>query len=350
MTPRVTVLLPVRNGALYVGDAVRSLLGQSLRDIEILVLDDGSTDGSAAVATAFGDARVRVIASQAMGLARQLNRGLEEARGAFVARMDADDLAEPERLSCQVDFLEAHPHVALCGSWLRCFSDDCTYVARYPVSPATVRAYAIFDNPVAHPSVCWRAAAWRKSDLRYDEQADVAQDYDLWSRAVDVVQVDNVPAPLLRYRLHAESVTDQRAERSESRTRAIQAGWLARIGLPVDESVLAFHRVVGHGAGMRDPVELARAESWLMCVVEANRRAAVFESTALERAAGFVWLRVCLNSVRYGAFAASRHGASPLCRRHAPGVAERAQLWLGAAAARWRQPPAQRAGLRGRAA
>lgn len=346
MTPRVSVLLPVRNGARHLRAALRSILAQSLRELEVLLLDDGSTDGSADIAAAEGDPRVRVLSSPPMGLARQLNRGIREARAPYVARMDADDIAEPERLACQVSFLAAHPSVAICGTWLRCFSPASTHLARYPVGRETVRAYVVFDNPVAHPSACWRAASWQAAGLAYDETLEVAQDYDVWSRALDQPQVDNVPAPLLRYRVHTASVTGRRAELSEQAARRIQAHWLSRLGLAMDEPDLAFHRLVGHGAGMRDAEELARAEAWLLRVLAANRAARVFADDGLARAAGFVWLRVCLNSARAGAFAARAYGASPLARNHSPAVSEWAQLWAAAAAARWRGSPAVRPGLR----
>src|SRR3954468_16236127 len=119
--PLVSVVLPVRDGAAFVADAVNSILVQTLRDFELLVIDDGSPDATPAILAqlAASDARLRVVTQSGLGLVAALNRGLSEARSRYVARMDADDLAAPERLASQCARLEMHPDVAALGSACR---------------------------------------------------------------------------------------------------------------------------------------------------------------------------------------------------------------------------------------
>jgi len=114
--PRVTVLMPVHDAAGFIGQALASVLGQSVSDIECLVVDDGSTDGSAVIAGGTGDPRVRVIRRAHEGMTRALNAGLARARGEYVARLDADDWPAPDRLAQQAAFLDAHAEVALVGT------------------------------------------------------------------------------------------------------------------------------------------------------------------------------------------------------------------------------------------
>jgi hypothetical protein len=343
----VSVLLPVRNGAPHLRTALRSLARQSLRDFEVLVLDDASSDGSADIAGRFGDARVRVVRHEKpQGLARVLNGGLAEARGEFIARMDADDVAAPRRLERQVAFLRSEPGVAGCGTWLRCFGQGRPYLARYPIGASTVRAYALFDNPLAHPSACWRHEAFREHGLRYDESVGPGQDYDLWLRALAVVDLDNVPEPLLRYRIHAGAVSGRQGGASDERARDLQRGLLGRLGADAGEASLSFHRLVGHGAAMTTPEELARAEAWLQHLQGLNLRTRVYDAAGLARAVGFVWLRVCLNSARYGRWAWAHYRTSPLALHHEAALTERLQLCGAALLSAVRGPGRGRPGLR----
>src|SRR5258705_775698 len=113
-SPQVSVLLPVWNGERHLAAAIESVLGQSFTDFELLIVDDGSTDGSAALIRRYGDERIRLFENEKnLGVTRSLNLGLAQARGRYVARMDADDLSAPERLARQVAFLDSHPEVAL---------------------------------------------------------------------------------------------------------------------------------------------------------------------------------------------------------------------------------------------
>ena len=343
----VSVLLPVRNGATYLPAALRSVLAQSHRALEVLVLDDASTDGSGAVAAAMGDPRVRVVRFDApQGLGRALNCGWELAQGEFIARMDADDVAEPTRLSRQLALLRQRPALAGCGSWIRVVGAGRPFLARYPVGEPTLRAYALFDNPLAHPTVFLRRAAFDQAGLRYDEAARAAQDYELWVRALETLPLDNVPRALLRYRQHDAAVTAQKSGESDARIAEIQRSLLARLGVGVDADALAFHRLVGHGVAMTTEAEFTRAERWLERIVEANGVARVYAEDGLRHAVGFVWLRIALNSSRLGRWAAARYRASALAGWHRPDWRERLQLEAASRLAFMRSPGGRRPGTR----
>ena len=115
-SPLVSVVLPVRNGAADLPKAIDTILAQTFTDFELIVVNDGSTDGTAAVLDAIRDPRVRVVHQENMGLAAALNRGISLARGRYIARQDHDDWAKPTRLEKQVAFMEANPDCALVGT------------------------------------------------------------------------------------------------------------------------------------------------------------------------------------------------------------------------------------------
>lgn len=157
--PRVSVVLCVYNQADYLPEAMGSILGQTLTDLELIVVDDGSTDSSPEVIHRFTDPRIRYVRNERnLGHAGSLNRGRALARGRYLAIMDSDDISLPERLARQADFLDAHPDVAMCGSWVETFGAR-TEVRRFPTEPAALAVHLLLSCPFSTPTVMLRQAA-----------------------------------------------------------------------------------------------------------------------------------------------------------------------------------------------
>jgi glycosyltransferase involved in cell wall biosynthesis len=240
-TPAVSVLMGVWNGAPRVREAIESVLGQTLGDLELVVVDDGSTDDTASILGSFGDARVRVTRQPRGGLTSALRSALGLARAPLVARLDADDVALPERLEHQRDFLERHPEVGLLGTAAR--EVDATGrevgVVRPPTEDAALRGALIRHNPFVHSSVMMRRSALEQAG-GYDPSFPVAQDYDLWMRMSRVTRMANLPEALVIRRLLPGRISATReAERLRAearvRWRAVHAGaypaWYALFAL-----------------------------------------------------------------------------------------------------------------------
>lgn len=191
--PLVSVILPVRDGAATIAEALDSLLAQTLRDIEIIVVDDGSTDDTSATVAVYTarDSRVRVLReSVGHGIVYALNKGVEWASASFLARMDADDRCAPERLARQLAMLEADPTLAVVSCLVRLFGEvpDNAGMRRYVewlnsvVTPEEIAAARFIESPVAHPSVMMRREALR--DLGGYRDMPWAEDHDLWLRVL----------------------------------------------------------------------------------------------------------------------------------------------------------------------
>jgi hypothetical protein len=210
VSPRVTVLLAVYNGGAYLAEAVDSVLEQTYGDFELLLVDDASTDG--AIASIPDDPRIRILRNERnIGQIPSLNRGLREARGEYVARLDADDVCLPRRLERQVALLDAHPEVDLTATWTDVVDDTGRLWA--PVR-ATVDSFADFVSQIVtgrvslvHPSIAFRRDV--VIDLGgFDETLNASEDQDLYRRFVLARhEARVVPETLLRYRRHEQQMT-----------------------------------------------------------------------------------------------------------------------------------------------
>lgn len=209
--PSLSVVMPVHNGADYVIGAVMSILGQSLRDLELLVIDDHSTDASAGLVAQLEDPRIRLLRNPGpKGFSHSLNLGIERAQGTYIARMDADDEALPARLALQVEFLEQHPDVSFVGS--RVALKDPEKGLRKdpsvrPASPGHVRWALLFYCALAHPTIVGRRSAFEMLG-GYDARFFPAEDYDLWVRALQAdLRFANLPEVLLHYRVNPSGMS-----------------------------------------------------------------------------------------------------------------------------------------------
>jgi len=221
--PAVSVVMAVRDGATCIAAAVGSVLGQTDGDLELIVVDDGSTDATADLLAEIRDPRLRVIWQPAAGLTRALNHGLSLARAELIARLDADDVALPERLARQRVFLTAYPDVGVLGTAAR--EVDAAGVpvgdVRPPRDDAAIRRALIRTNPFVHSSVMARRALLA-SVGGYDARVAVAQDYELWMRLAGLTRLANLEDVLVVRRLGESRVSVEREEdrlRTEARVR-----------------------------------------------------------------------------------------------------------------------------------
>jgi glycosyltransferase involved in cell wall biosynthesis len=232
--PAVSVLLPVYNGGVFLEPALESIRAQTFTDFECLVLDDGSTDGSAGVVQRLADrdARFRVIRRENRGLVATLNELLDEARGELIARMDADDVALPNRFQMQVDFLAAHPDVVCVGGahWIIDEADRTIACVENPVDDAAIQSLALRG----HTTICHPAAMIRASALvglgGYRAEFYPTEDLDLWLRLGEVGRLANLADPVIKYRFHSGSISGQAAQGKQrlAAVRTCEAAWARR--------------------------------------------------------------------------------------------------------------------------
>lgn len=221
--PRVSVLMSVYNDGQYLRASIDSLLGQTCTDLELIIVDDASSDDTASIIAemAATDARIVHLANaRNLGLPGSLNRALDVARGPFVARHDGDDVSHPTRLAKQLAYLEQHPAVDVVGTQMVLIEADGRRYGTYSVPlHHSLIVWALLDRPLAHATTMMRTAVLRGVG-GYDPECIDAEDVDLWTRMAPSVRFANLPEALYDYRRHDRSTS--RARRCEQLQRAHQ--------------------------------------------------------------------------------------------------------------------------------
>jgi glycosyltransferase involved in cell wall biosynthesis len=252
--PIVSVVMPVYNCRAYVAHAVRSILSQTFGNFELILIDDGSTDGSSQILDelARSDHRIILLRHPNAGMTRAMNEGVERARGEFIARMDADDISLPTRLQKQLAYLQVHPECVAVGSAIVMMDSygNPLYLSRWPESHEDSDAALLrgeSDGGLAHPTAMIRTTSIRTIG-GYREKYKYAQDKDLWLRLGEIGWLANLAEPLVKYRMHETSTgstraAPQRAEYEEAIVEACQRRGITpppRPSPPLRASLLRF--------------------------------------------------------------------------------------------------------------
>ena len=227
--PLVSVLLATHDDARYLGSAIASLLRQTMRDLELIVVDDGSTDETPAVLSSVDDPRVVVLTNERqLGLATSLNRALDQAHGRYVARLDADDIAFPNRLELQLQHMSG---LGLLGSAVLDLDEDDRpgTLHRNPLGPRAVRWLSLFSSPLFHPTVLVDQEVLAGHDLRYDPDFLESEDYDLWTRLLAFADGANLAEPLVLKRVHAGQASHRRGDLQASFQRQVALREIGRV-------------------------------------------------------------------------------------------------------------------------
>ena len=222
--PAVSVLLPVYNSALYIREAIESILSQSYKDIEVLVYDDCSTDNTVQIIEIYDDPRIRLFRKEVnTGYTNSLIMGVAAARGKYITRMDSDDISDVHRIAKQVDFLERNPDHGIVGAWVKTIpSKGEPQVWSYPVDNEDICLYLLVNAPFAHPSVTIRKEVLIKNDINYSSGYEPCEDYKLWTEILKVSKGANLGEVLLYYRLHESQTISRRRDRLIDRSNQVR--------------------------------------------------------------------------------------------------------------------------------
>lgn len=300
--PLVTVGMATYNGEEYLADSIRSALTGSYTNLEVLIVDDGSMDASVAIAKQANASSLRIISKESnTGLVCTRQQIMQEARGTYLAWLDQDDISYPNRIASQVAFLEKNLKVGACGSWTMHRIHDSSgkeFLRKSPSPGKFEEIYASipFVNPISFNTATMRLSAFRSNKLEFREEYGNTLDYDMWSRAAEVMELRNIQRYLGEYRIYPSQTS-----RGPSATSMLQAAWTVQrevlernLAVKLDDWSDHIHRRLTLTPELiTTKADLLEVGTWVRHLADQNRAIGPYNSDAFERAIGRQWI-VCL--------------------------------------------------------
>jgi glycosyltransferase involved in cell wall biosynthesis len=294
MTPELTVILPVHNSEQYLSEAIVSILNQTFEEFELLIINDGSKDKSGDIIKSFTDSRIRVVNHKHnKGLVVSLNEAIAISRGSYIARMDADDISDPNRFALQLQYLRENPSVDVVGSSVRVFGID-NYIWDLPLDPDSLDAHTLFRCSLAHPAIMMRKSTIGKLKLKYLKFHQDAEDFDLWSRLLAKGgRIGNIATPLLSYRTHDSQISHKNSRQVIS-TRSIYSWQLKnRLNIIASKRDLEMHHLIATLNISKNARSLEKKRRWLANIIQANNQTHAYKSDKLRDLCATYWMDNC---------------------------------------------------------
>lgn len=313
--PKVTVLMPVYNGEKYLGEAIESILNQTFTDFEFLIINDGSTDKSIEIIQSYKDSRIRLIHHEKnFGLIVALNKGLDLAQGEYIVRMDCDDISLPERLKKQVEFMDVHPEIGVCGTKVKAIASKVSFRFGYCVSHDLIKSRLIFEPSIAHASAIFRKNFLKKFSLRYDTRFVRAEDYEFWVRCSDYFPFANIDKVLYLYRLRSEQAKRIYKDIQNKTSNEIRLMQIEKLGINPSEGELELHQNLSTFNFQSSEDFLERTNSWLLKLSYANKKNKYYPEPSFSQVLAEKWFHSCNNATKLGIIAWKIYWQSPLVK------------------------------------
>ncbi len=278
--PLISVIMPVFNGENYLDESIKSILNQTYKNFELLIINDGSTDKSANIIKKYRDKRIILIDNENNnGNYHVRNQAMKLANGKYIAVMDCDDVALSARLEKQVKYLESNNKVGICGSFALVYGTQS--MVRLPIGYEHIKTTFLSDNCLIHPTLMMRSSMVEKYNLEYDESYYFAADYDLLIRAASFFPVINIPEVLLMYRRHGGQISNAQYEKQQTFADQIRIKQLDHFQLKPDFLETKDHLCLIKGWRIRNSKEFRRIQLWANKLLDKNQHIGYYENDQL---------------------------------------------------------------------
>ena len=301
-TPLVSVLMPVYNGEIYLDEAIESILNQTYRNFEFLIINDGSTDRSEAIISSYNDSRICLINNpENLRLIATLNRGIDLAKGQYIVRMDADDISLPQRIEKQVGWMEANPDYGLIGSWFEDFdSGSASRVVQYSSDDTHIRIRHLYQTHIAHPASVLRKSVIDDHNLRFDPEFVHGEDYAFWVQISAHCKLSNYPEMLVRKRDHAHNVSNKYAQIQSDTCARVKKIQFEAMGLTISREEIELYTRFANPDWTFSKEEMEMMHALLEKMASENERTNFIPKEALKMYLAEKWFHLCLQNRRIG--------------------------------------------------
>jgi glycosyltransferase involved in cell wall biosynthesis len=278
-TPLVSVIMPVYNREKYVGEAIQSILNQTITDLELIIVDDASTDNTLKVIKTFNDDRIKILKNDTnQGVSFSLNRAILVAKGNYLARQDSDDISLPHRIEKQVDFMENYQEINVCGSLMKSY--DNSVIFDYPKKNKQIKASALLSYPMASPTLMFRKNVFKI--VKFEGSLRFGEDYQWMAEAITYFNFYNIQEILVVYRIHTGQISLKNLLTQKKADSKIKLSLFKKIEYPVnkfsDEILVKFWE-------LNKPIttsEFALYLNWLKFLAKSNKSQKVFTQEELD--------------------------------------------------------------------
>lgn len=301
--PLVSILMPCYNAEAHLEEAMKSILEQTYCDLEIIAINDCSTDATSSILhnMAEKDNRIKVYDNdQNLKLIKTLNKGVALCNGNYIARMDSDDIALPQRIEKEVDFLEKNKDYDIVSSLFLAFRTDNPSkkdLHHNPLKYEDLQAYMLFKSGICHPAVMMRKRIFTDLGLSFEMEYLHVEDYALWSKAVYKTKIANIGEPLLLYRVHANQVSSLNEKLQIDNKKKVFKIHCQQLGLPTDDVFLDIYASVAEAIpSQKSLTYLKECEAFMLRLIRLNEVKPFCSQVFLRDQLAIHWLRLCANS------------------------------------------------------
>lgn len=295
--PLLSVIMSVYNAEKYLDESIQSILTQTYKLFEFIIIDDGSKDRSYEIIKNYQhqDSRIILISRENRGLIESLNEGISIAKGKYVLRMDADDIALPSRLQEQFNFMESNPNIGISGTGIIAFGHKMKnrkWLGYH--DDQLLKAELLFSSPLMHPTIIMRKDLINTHQLIYDKAYLHAEDFELWTRFAKVTQLSNIAKPLLMYRISKDNITKVAEDNQTQRVsiiKSIFSKYLKDLDLQNSdtEDLLHFNLSVNQRM-QKSNISFKNMKKYFEKIIIANRKNTLFDEYSLKIIMGKKWL------------------------------------------------------------
>lgn len=277
----VSIITSVYNCEDYIESMIKSIINQTYSEWEMIIIEDDSIDQTLKVLHKFQDMRIKVIHNtENCGLTVNLNRAIEMAKGEYILRIDGDDIAYPDRVEKQVNYMEQHQDIALAGCWMRTFGASKT-ICQSSVDDARLRIKLLFNACMYHPTFIVRKTVIDQHHIRYNERLRYAQDYDFEYSVSKVAKLGNLPEILMHYRVHENQITQSKYKQQLECANMTRKKILNDLQVDISDTDLEIWSSFCLDE-IKEPKEYKKAEEIIEKILKANERLTLYDSTLLK--------------------------------------------------------------------
>lgn len=292
----VSVILPAYNASYYLKNAVLSVLNQTFKNFELIIIDDGSTDGCCDFLSTIKDERIKFIKHDSnRGLIYALNEGITRSGGEYIIRMDADDFSYPNRFSILVDYMKKNPHVGIAGSYTN-HTGKTLYHTKHLTSDE-IKARLLFDNIYSHPTMIFRKSVFTDNGIFYNNKDIHAEDYGLWMELLEKTEYGIIPIPLLNYGIHHNQISNIYRNKQMETVGIIHRRLFDKMNVKINEDEAYLHEKIFFKNYEIGIDFLKNAEQWLLKLRKVNEISEIFHKISFNNITSWVWFEIATHLV-----------------------------------------------------